>query len=81
MRVDYPRDRYDGVRRFVPSFRQILALAMIGFVLLVGLVGFAYSATSIPAPKSLISAQTGSISRLSRRRRVTLAVLSAILTH
>ena len=58
MRVDYPRSRHDGVRRFIPSFRQLLLLATVGFLVLVAALGVAYSATSIPAPKSLISAQT-----------------------
>ncbi len=58
MRVDYPRSRYRGLRRFLPSFRQLLALATVGFLALVAAVGVAYSATTIPAPKSLVSAQT-----------------------
>ena len=48
MRVDYPREAYDGVRRFVPSFRQLLALAGVGFLALVALIGVAYAATAIP---------------------------------
>ncbi len=58
MRVDYPRERYDGVRRFVPSFRQLLLLAGVGFLAVVALLGVAYAATPIPQPKSLVSAQT-----------------------
>ena len=58
MRVDYPREKYDGVRRFVPSFKQLLVLAGVGFLALVALVGVAYAATPIPAPNDLISAQT-----------------------
>ena len=30
MRIDYPRARYDGVRRYLPSFRQWLLLAGVG---------------------------------------------------
>jgi membrane peptidoglycan carboxypeptidase len=58
VRVDYPREEYDGVRRFVPSFKQFLALAGVGFLALVALIGVAYAATSIPRPNDLISAQT-----------------------
>ena len=58
MRVDYPRARYDGVRRFVPSFRQLLLLGAVGFLALVAVISVAYAATSIPQPKSLVSAQT-----------------------
>jgi membrane peptidoglycan carboxypeptidase len=56
--VDYPRQDYDGIRRFVPSFKQLLALAFVGFLAMVALVGVAYSMTSIPQPSELISAQT-----------------------
>ncbi|MGH8892503.1 MAG: transglycosylase domain-containing protein [Actinomycetes bacterium] len=58
MRVDYPRQDYDGIRRFIPSFRQFLALCGVGFLTLVALVGVAYAATPIPEPDELISAQT-----------------------
>jgi membrane peptidoglycan carboxypeptidase len=56
--VDYPREQYDGARRFVPSFKQFLLLCAVGFLALVALVGVAYAMTPIPQPKSLISAQT-----------------------
>jgi membrane peptidoglycan carboxypeptidase len=58
VRVDYPREAYDGVRRWIPSFKQLLALAGVGFLALVALIGVAYAATPIPTPNSLISAQT-----------------------
>ncbi len=58
MRVDYPRRAYDGPRRFVPSFRQLLTLAGVGFLVLLALVSVAYSRTTIPTPNELISAQT-----------------------
>lgn len=58
MRVDYPREDHDGLRRYLPSFRQLLALAVGGFLALVVLVGVAYAATPIPSPNELISAQT-----------------------
>ena len=58
MRVDYPRQDHDGLRRYLPSFRQLLALAVGGLLALVVLVGVAYAATPIPSPNELISAQT-----------------------
>jgi len=58
LRVDYPRSAHTGVRRYVPSFRQLLALAGVGFLSLVALVGVAYAQTSIPTPNELTSAQT-----------------------
>ena len=58
MRVDYPREDYDGIRRYVPSFKQLLALVGVGFLALVAMIGVAYSATDIPQPNDLISAQT-----------------------
>jgi membrane peptidoglycan carboxypeptidase len=58
LRVDYPRAAYDGVRRFLPSFRQLLALAGLGFLLVVAAMSVAYARTSIPTPNQMISAQT-----------------------
>ena len=58
MRVDYPRREYDGVRRWLPSWKQFLALCGVGFLTLVALIGVAYAATPIPRPNDLISAQT-----------------------
>jgi membrane peptidoglycan carboxypeptidase len=58
LRVDYPREDYDGFRRYVPSFKQFLALTGTGFLLLVALVSVAYASTPIPTPNELVSAQT-----------------------
>jgi membrane peptidoglycan carboxypeptidase len=58
VRVDYPRARYDGFRRYVPSFKQLLGLAGVGFLAMVALIGVGYAATDIPQPNELISAQT-----------------------
>ncbi|MBA2768142.1 MAG: penicillin-binding protein, partial [Sporichthyaceae bacterium] len=57
MRVDYPRQDYDGVRRYLPSFGQFLVLAGVGFLVGVAAVGVGYAATSIPRPNELVSAQ------------------------
>ena len=58
LRVDYPREDYDGVRRYVPSFRQLLGVCALGFLLLAAAVGVAYAKTDIPTPNELSSAQT-----------------------
>jgi len=58
VRVDYPRRDHDGIRRFLPSWRQLLAVCGVGFLCLVAAVGVAYSMTPIPQPNDLISAQT-----------------------
>ncbi len=58
MRVDYPRAAYDGVRRFVPSFKQLLALTGLGVLLVFATVSVAYARTPIPTPNDLAKAQT-----------------------
>ena len=58
MRIDYPRRAYAGWRRFVPSWRQLLAVA--GVFVLLGVAGFValYSAIDVPEPNELSQAQT-----------------------
>jgi membrane peptidoglycan carboxypeptidase len=58
VRVDYPRQAHDGFRRFVPSWRQLLALAGIGFLMIVAVFSVAYARTTIPTPNEMVSAQT-----------------------
>jgi membrane peptidoglycan carboxypeptidase len=58
VRVDYPRGAYDGVRRFLPSFRQLLVLGLTGFLCVVAAFSVAYAKTTIPTPNQLVSAQT-----------------------
>ncbi len=58
MRVDYPRSEHTGVRRYVPSWKQFLALVSVGFLAVVALVGVAYAKTDIPTPNELAGAQT-----------------------
>ncbi len=55
--MNYPRRQYDGVRRFLPSFRQLLLLGLLGFLALVGVVGVAYARTSIPTPNEVATSQ------------------------
>ncbi|MFF8833195.1 transglycosylase domain-containing protein [Streptomyces sp. NPDC015131] len=42
-RVDYPRRGRRGVLRWVPSWRQVLGLALSGFAALAALVGYVYA--------------------------------------
>jgi len=46
--LDYPRWGKTGVRRWLPSFKQILSGALMMFVAVVGLVGYAYATTKVP---------------------------------
>ncbi len=46
-RVDYPRRDRRGVLRWVPSWRQVLALALTGLAAVVALVGYVYSTVEI----------------------------------
>ena len=50
-----------GLRRFVPSGRQMLWGVLAAFALAVVLVGIAYAATSIPDPNSFSTAQATTI--------------------
>jgi membrane peptidoglycan carboxypeptidase len=58
VRVDYPRSAHEGFRHYVPSFRQLLLLAGVGFLFVLAAVSVAYARTSIPTPNELVSAQT-----------------------
>lgn len=46
-RVDYPRRGRRGVLRWVPSWRQVLGLALFGLTALAALVGYVYSTVEI----------------------------------
>ena len=46
--LDYPRWGKKGVRRWLPSFKQILSGALIVFAGMVGLVSYAYATTAVP---------------------------------
>ncbi|MEU0273596.1 transglycosylase domain-containing protein [Streptomyces sp. NPDC006307] len=47
LRVDYPRRGRGGVRRFLPSWRQVLGLALLCCGALAALVGYVYSTVRI----------------------------------
>ncbi|MER7829820.1 transglycosylase domain-containing protein [Streptomyces sp. NPDC095602] len=48
LRVDYPRRGRRGAARLVPSWRQLLALALLGCAAAAGLLGWLYATTPIP---------------------------------
>jgi len=58
LRFAYPRYEHEGLRRFVPSWRQTLLLLGIALLLLTALLGIGYAATPIPTPNELSRAQT-----------------------
>jgi membrane peptidoglycan carboxypeptidase len=58
VKIDYPRAGRAGWRRFVPSWRQVLALSTGGVLLLIGLFLIAYFMVSIPDPNKLAVAQS-----------------------
>ena len=58
MRVDYPRSRHAGIRRYLPSWRQLLLLLGLGFLVSLAALGVGYAATDIPAPNELAKAET-----------------------
>jgi membrane peptidoglycan carboxypeptidase len=58
VRIDYPRAGRTGVRRWLPSWRQLLSLAAIGFVALAGAFAFLWVTTDIPEPNQVATSQT-----------------------
>jgi membrane peptidoglycan carboxypeptidase len=61
LKIDYPRAGRTGVRRFVPSWRQVLTLAGSGLLLFVGLFVLLYALVKVPSPSSLSLAQSGAV--------------------
>ena len=56
--IDYPRAGQVGWRRYVPSWRQSLAIAGTFFAVFLGGFGIAYAMVDIPNPNELAVAQT-----------------------
>jgi membrane peptidoglycan carboxypeptidase len=56
--VDYPRQAHHGIRRYIPSFKQVVGLGALSFLALVAVVGVAYARTPIPSVNELTAAQT-----------------------
>ena len=58
MRIDYPRRGRTGVRHWLPSWRQLLSLAALGFVAVVGVFAVLVARTTVPEPNDVATAQT-----------------------
>ncbi len=58
MRIDYPRAGRTGVRRWLPSWRQLLALATLGVVGVVGAFALLVATTEVPEPNEVATSQT-----------------------
>jgi membrane peptidoglycan carboxypeptidase len=56
--LDYPRWGKRGVRRWLPSWKQILSGFLLMFACLVGLIGFAYANTKVPAANATTQMQS-----------------------
>lgn len=57
MRIDYPRAGRSGLRRFLPSWRQLLGVVVLGVALVVAGFGAAYALVDVPQPKDQQLAQ------------------------
>lgn len=57
MKIDYPRAGRPGLRRFLPSWRQLLGIVVLGAALVVAGFGAAYALVAVPAPKDQQLAQ------------------------
>jgi membrane peptidoglycan carboxypeptidase len=55
--VNYPRRNRTGLRRWIPSFKQILLLGVFGFLGLFVMLGLAVRFTHIPEPSEVSQAQ------------------------
>ncbi|WP_254898025.1 transglycosylase domain-containing protein [Kitasatospora sp. NA04385] len=60
-RIDYPRDGRRGVRRWLPSWRQLLLLAGGAFGLLVATAGVMYATTDIPTDLNSFATQQNNV--------------------
>jgi membrane peptidoglycan carboxypeptidase len=56
--LDYPRWGKRGVRRWLPSWKQILSGCLVMFAGLVGLIGYAYAMTTVPSPSASTQTQS-----------------------
>ncbi|MDH6139943.1 MULTISPECIES: transglycosylase domain-containing protein [Kitasatospora] len=57
----YPRPDRTGLRRWLPSWRHLLRIALLGTACLVGLVGYAYSQTKIPTDLKAFATQQNNV--------------------
>lgn len=58
MRIDYPRAGRTGVLRWLPSWRQLLSLVVLGGLAVVGTFAVLVARTEVPAPNDVATAQT-----------------------
>ncbi len=58
MRIDYPRRGKTGVRHWLPSWKQVLSVILLGFVSAVALFFFLLWRTEVPEPNEVATAQT-----------------------
>jgi membrane peptidoglycan carboxypeptidase len=58
VRIDYPRRGRTGVRHWLPSWRQLLSVAVLGFVAVVGTFAVLVARTDVPQPNDVATAQT-----------------------
>jgi membrane peptidoglycan carboxypeptidase len=56
--IDYPRSGYQGLRRWVPSWKQVLGSTLTFFGMMIGLVGVAYAMIDVPDPNALALSQS-----------------------
>lgn len=56
--IDYPRSDRDGAGRWLPSWKQVLGLCVMGLGLLVGGTGIALAMVDVPEPNDLAKQQT-----------------------
>ena len=55
--IDYPRSDRDGLRRWLPSWKQLLGMCVGFFGLLVALAGAAYAMVDVPDPNAQAQSQ------------------------
>jgi len=60
--IDYPRRHKSGVRRFLPSWRHVVVLALLGMIAIAGAFIVGYQLVKIPDPNDLLRSQTTVIS-------------------
>jgi membrane peptidoglycan carboxypeptidase len=59
--IDYPRYGKTGWRRWIPSWKLIFGLFLLGLALLVGVAVWAYASTDIPDPDEFAQSQTTTV--------------------
>ena len=56
--IDYPRGGKTGLRRFLPSWKQLLAMAVLSGAAIAAAFAAALALTTIPEPTAVAAAQT-----------------------